>query len=65
MLREQIGLRLRRDEREGLAAYADKNGCPSLSAALRHALPREIFPEPVREGRPLGSSPKQRITECG
>ena len=48
-IREQIGLRLRRDERERLQDYAAKHGCASLSAALRHALPREVFPDEIRE----------------
>jgi hypothetical protein len=60
-MRNQIGLRLSQDERERLAIYAADHGCTSLSDALRHALPRKVFPDPVREGRPLGYSPKRQI----
>jgi hypothetical protein len=57
-MRATIGLRMSPDERRRLAGYAVENGCASLSEALRHALPREIFPDPIKEGRPLGYSPK-------
>jgi hypothetical protein len=58
-MRSQISLRINADERRRLADYAIANDCPSLSAALRHALPRRVFPDPVKEGRPLGYSPKR------
>jgi hypothetical protein len=67
MVRPQIGFRLRDDERERLADYATRNGCASLSAALRHALPPDIFEEPIKVGRPLGYSPKRarEVLESG
>jgi hypothetical protein len=54
----ELGLRMRETERERLAAYAAQHDCPSLSAAIRHALP-DIFKEPTKEGRPLGYSPRR------
>jgi hypothetical protein len=58
MARGAIALKLNSNEREALKAYAVKNNCPTFAAALRYALPPEIFPNPVREGRPRGYSPK-------
>jgi hypothetical protein len=50
----RIGLCLRRSEVSRLEAYAREKGAPTLSAAIRAALP-EVFREPVREGRASGS----------
>ena len=55
-----IGLMVRQDERDRLADYARAKGFPSLCAALRSTLP-DVFREPVKEGRPLGYSPKRRV----
>jgi hypothetical protein len=52
-MRSQFTLMMSQTERERLADYATKNSCPTLSAALRHALPK-VFCEEVKEGRPLG-----------
>jgi hypothetical protein len=48
---------MNQSERERLAEYAQENRCASLSEAIRHALPK-VFCEEVKEGRPLGYSPK-------
>jgi hypothetical protein len=51
MQRERFSLAISRTERERLTDYAARNDCPTLAAALRHALPR-VFCEEVKEGRP-------------
>jgi hypothetical protein len=50
----RIGLCPRPSEVERLETYAREKGAPTLSAAIRAALP-EIFFKPVREGRAIGS----------
>jgi hypothetical protein len=50
----EIGLCLRPSELARLEAYAKEKGAPTLSAAIRVALP-EVFREKVREGRAPGS----------
>ena len=53
MAREQITLRVNQAERKALADYAVKNNFPSVSAALRSAMPSGIFASTVlTEGRP-------------
>jgi hypothetical protein len=56
----QLGLMLKRSERDALTEYARANRYPTVSAAIRAALP-DVFREQVREGRPLGYSPKRQI----
>jgi hypothetical protein len=46
----RIGLCLRPSEVARLEAYAREKNAPTLSAAIRAALP-DVFLEPVREGR--------------
>jgi hypothetical protein len=50
----RIGLCLRPSEVARLEAYAREKGAPTLSAAIRAALP-EVFKAEVREGRAPGS----------
>lgn len=50
-MRTQFGLVMNQTERERLARHAIDNDYPSLSAAIRAALPN-VFCEEVREGRP-------------
>jgi hypothetical protein len=54
-----IGLTLKPSERHALKEYADANGYPTLSAAIRAALPN-VFLEAAREGRKHGFSPKKK-----
>ena len=49
----RIGLCLRPSEVARLEVYAREKGAPTMSAAIRAALP-EVFREPVREGRASG-----------
>jgi hypothetical protein len=54
-----IGLHLKPLERARLEDRARTNGLPSMSAAIRDALP-DVFHEHAREGRKPGYSPKRK-----
>jgi hypothetical protein len=55
----QIGLRLKPDELNSLDALRRAGNHPSISAAIRAAMP-EVFHEIAKEGRPQGFSPKRK-----
>ena len=55
----QLGLMLKRSERDALTEYAREHNFPTVSALIRAPLP-DVFSEQVKEGRPLGYSPKRR-----
>jgi hypothetical protein len=54
-----VRLAVKPSEHKALADYARANELPTLSAAIRHALP-EVFREQAREGRKPGFSPKRK-----
>jgi hypothetical protein len=56
----RLQLTMKPKDYDRLVAYARNAGCPNnLSAAIRHAASK-VFREEVKEGRPLGYSPKRQ-----